>query len=136
MKILLLEDHRFFGDELEEYFRIDLGAQVCYAHNYEEAVGMINTATEAYDFSFLDILLQNGKTGIDIVSKYEARLGKIMFITGCIDQATLQRIEKYCSASKSEVIWPKIEKFMAGEKVSLSASYFASDLAQFEAMSA
>lgn len=119
MKVLLLEDHNFFGDEIAEYLRDEMKADVSYAHTYDEAALMIEQRGP-FDFSFLDIILQNGKTGIDIVNNYEQRLGKIMFITGCIDQATLERIKDYSSASKLYEIWPKLKAFVDGQIVNIN----------------
>lgn len=120
MRILLLEDHNFFGDEVAEYLHDDLHYEVCYAHNYDQAIDLINQY-DHFDYSFIDVLLQNGRTGIDVVSNYEKQLGKIMFITGCADTPTLDRIKKYASASKLFEIWPKIQCFLKGEKVSITS---------------
>jgi DNA-binding NtrC family response regulator len=118
MNILLVEDHGFFGNEINEYF-LRQKHTVAYASNYLDAVAKIK-ASAPFDFCFIDVLLQNGRTGIDIVNEFEPKLGRIMFITGCIDEDILKRISKYSSATKRQEIWPKIEKFMDGETVRIS----------------
>ena len=118
MNILLVEDHNFFGDEINEYL-LAKKHTVAYASTYLDAIAKIK-ASAPFDFCFIDVLLQNGRTGIDIVNEFEPKLGRIMFITGCINEGILKRIENYCSATKREVIWPKIEKFMNGEMVRIS----------------
>lgn len=131
MNILLVEDHGFFGDEINEYF-LEKKHTVAYASNYVDAVAKIKTSAP-FDFCFIDVLLQNGRTGIDIVNEFESKLGRIMFITGCINEDILKRIDKYCSATKRQVIWPKIEKFMNGETVRISDS--ASSTAELPSIS-
>jgi len=118
MKILLVEDHSFFGNEINEYL-VNKKHDVSYAATYVKAVAAIKE-NGPFDFSLLDVLLQNGKTGIDIVSLFEARLGRIMFITGCISEDVIKSISPYSSATKREVIWPKIDRFMNGEIVRIS----------------
>jgi DNA-binding response OmpR family regulator len=121
MKILLLEDHSFFASELVEYFNEDTKFEVVYVKSYKEAVAAIDTHTY-FDYSILDVILQNGKTGIDIAKSYAPQLGKIMFLTGCTDQATLGALRNYIVVSKLEVIWPKLELFFTDKLKALGES--------------
>jgi response regulator RpfG family c-di-GMP phosphodiesterase len=111
-RALVVEDHSYFGNEIVSFLKEDCAFDVVYAANYLDAVKALQT-TE-FDFSFLDILLQNGKTGVDIAENFRKKLGKIMFITGCVDDTVLSRIKDYASASKLCEIWPLLEKFVAG----------------------
>jgi DNA-binding NarL/FixJ family response regulator len=121
MKILLLEDHSFFASELVEYFNEDTKFEVVYVKSYKEAVAAIETHTQ-FNYSILDVILQNGKTGIDIAKTYNSQLGKIMFLTGCTDQATLSALRNYIVVSKLEVIWPKLELFFTDKLKTLGES--------------
>lgn len=119
MKALLLEDHSFFGDEIKEYLVEEHKCDVSHAHTYDEAIKLIKEHGP-FEFSFLDILLQNGRTGIDIVNAFEKDLGKVLFVTGCVGDETLDRIKQYNSVSKLHEIWPKIESFLGGNRVSIT----------------
>jgi DNA-binding NarL/FixJ family response regulator len=121
MKILLLEDHSFFASELVEYFNEDTEFEVVYVKSYKEAVAALDIHKQ-FDYSILDVILQNGKTGIDIAKTYDTRLGKIMFLTGCTDQATLSALRNYIVVSKLEVIWPKLELFFADKLRAINES--------------
>jgi CheY-like chemotaxis protein len=114
MKILLLEDHAFFASELIEYFQEDTVWEVVYAKSYKEAITAIETHKK-FDFSILDVILQNGKTGLDVAKLHKEELGSIMFLTGCCDATTLNALQEYIVVSKLEVIWPKLESFFKGE---------------------
>jgi CheY-like chemotaxis protein len=112
-KVLIVEDHSYFATELIAYLREDRLFDVVYASNFSDAVSALD-GNSSFDFSILDILLQNGKTGVDIVEKFKNKLGRILFVTGCVDEAVLNKIEDYASASKLHEIWPPLEKFLAG----------------------
>lgn len=113
MKVFLLDDHQFFATEIIEYLTEEKGCEVFYAQSYKEAEQIIHTHGP-FDFSFLDVLLQNGKTGILFASEYEKYLGNIMFITGCVDKYTLDKLEDYACASKLFLLWDKIDSFLDG----------------------
>lgn len=112
-KVLIVEDHSFFAEELIEYLRDDCFYEVVHASNFLDAVRLIKKEN-GFDFSILDILLQNGKTGVDIAEKFKDQLGRILFVTGCVDEAVLNKIENYASTSKLHEIWSPLEKFLAG----------------------
>lgn len=113
MKILYLEDHEFFASEIIEFLE-DEGHDVHYASNYSDAEKIVLEQEDPFDCSLLDVILQNGKTGILFAEEYGDALGRIMFITGTPDKATLDAMEKYSSASKMFLIWDKIDCFING----------------------
>lgn len=112
-KVLIVEDHSYFAKELIEYLQDDCSYEVVHASNFLDAVKLIKKENK-FDFSILDILLQNGKTGVDIAERFKDQLGHIMFVTGCVDEAVLNKIENYASTSKLHEIWSPLEKFLAG----------------------
>lgn len=114
MKILILEDHAFFASEIIEYFQEDTEIEGVYAKSYKEAIAAIEKHKK-FDFSILDVILQNGKTGIDVARLHKEELGTIMFLTGCCDTTTLNALQEYIVVSKLEIIWPKLEQFIKGE---------------------
>jgi DNA-binding response OmpR family regulator len=107
LKVLYLEDHEFFSIDIIEYLK-EAGHEVFYAKTYAEAEALIET-NKTFNVSIIDVILQNGKTGIHFVSKHEDKLGKIMFLTGCIDQPTLDKLSKWNFASKRDIIWDKLD---------------------------
>lgn len=116
MRILLLDDHSFYADEIYEGLT-EMGYNVEYAHNYKEADALMKL-NNTYDCCLLDIILQNGKTGIGFAELYESRIGRVMFITGCDDRITVDAIannSKYASASKNYNIWKPLKSFLNGE---------------------
>lgn len=119
-RVLLLEDHKYFAVEIREFLEDDCGYTVVYAANYADACRAIKKYGY-FDYALLDILLQNGKTGVDLAEKYSKRLGRIMFITGCVDETILSRIDGYASASKLQEVWTPLEDFLAGKKPQLDA---------------
>jgi DNA-binding response OmpR family regulator len=131
MKILLLEDHSFFATELVDYFIEETNYEVCYAKSYKEAVLALDKHGP-FDYTILDVILQNGKTGLDLVRGHKDKLGKIMFLTGCSDDTTLNTLQEYIVVSKLEVIWPKLEEFFKDElkplKFSSSGAYLTQDV--------
>lgn len=112
MKIFYLEDHEFFASEVIEYLE-EKGHEVYYATCYKQAQSMIKKGGN-FDCSFLDVILQNGKTGILFAEEYKENLGRVMFITGTPDKSTLEAIERYSSASKLFTIYDKIDEFLNG----------------------
>lgn len=111
MKILYLEDHEFFASEIIEYIEEDTQHDVYYAKTYQEAEKLLQEH-KSFDASILDVILQNGKTGLLLAETYDARLGKIMFVTGCTDNITINAISKYKHIAKIEVIWDKLNEFL------------------------
>lgn len=110
LKVFYLEDHEFFSVDIIEYLR-ELGHEVYYAKTYAEAEAIINEV-QNFDVSIVDVILQNGKTGIHFVSKHEGNLGKIMFLTGCVDSQTLDKLTKWQVASKRDVIWDTLDTLL------------------------
>lgn len=119
-RVLLVEDHSFFSNEVKEFLEEECDTSVSTATSFLEAVKIIKKS-RPFDFSFLDILLQNGKTGVDLVEKYKEKLGRVMFITGCIDETVLNKIKEHASVSKMTEIWPKLEEFISGGKPKITA---------------
>ena len=101
------------ANEVKEFLEEECNAKVSVASSYIEASKMIKK-NRPFDFSFLDILLQNGKTGVDLLERHKEKLGRVMFITGCIDETVLNKIREHASVSKMTEIWPKIEDFLSG----------------------
>lgn len=118
--VLLVEDHTYFASEIRDFLETDCGFNVVYATNYADACRAIKKYAP-FKYSFLDILLQNGKTGVDIVEKYKHELGRIIFVTGCVDETILHKISNYASASKLQEIWPKLESFIEGQDPKIDA---------------
>jgi response regulator of citrate/malate metabolism len=116
MKILYLEDHAFFGDSIYEILVQDFPEhQIDYATSYAQAEARI--LNNKYDISLLDVILQNGKTGIHFTEKYNMDLGKILFITGCKDELTLKALAKYTYTGKNITVYETIKDFIkANEK--------------------
>lgn len=112
MKVLLLEDHNFFASDLIEYFKEDTDFDLVYVKSFKEAVEAIEKHGY-FDYSILDVILQNGKTGMDIVKTFKNKIGKFMFLTGCTDQATLNTLSEYIVVSKLDIIWPKLDLFFS-----------------------
>ena len=118
MKILIVDDHKFYVNELLEKLRED-GHNVHYAKNYLEAQSIIDQNPQ-FDISLLDVILQNGRTGLHLAEEYGTKLGRIMFVTGCNDDTTIKAIStKYASASKILSIWGPLKEFMNGGKPSI-----------------
>lgn len=111
MKIFYLEDHTFFASEVIEYLQEE-GHEVHYAVSYKEAQEVVNNGP--FDCTLLDVILQNGKTGILFAEEYADQLGRIMFITGTPDKSTLNAMSRYSSASKLFLIYDKLEEFLSG----------------------
>ena len=107
LKVLYLEDHEFFSIDIIEYIK-ESGHEVFYAKTYAEAESLMEN-NKSFNAAIIDVILQNGKTGIHFVTKHEADLGKIMFLTGCIDQPTLDKLSKWGVASKRDIIWDRID---------------------------
>lgn len=110
LKVFYLEDHEFFSVDIIEYLQ-EAGHQVYYAKTYAEAEKLVEKVG-SFDVSIVDVILQNGKTGIHFVSKYEPILGKIFFLTGCIDQPTIDKISKWKYASKREFDWEMLDEII------------------------
>jgi len=111
MKILYLEDHEFFASEIIEHITEDTPHTVYYAKTYQEAETLLEEH-KMFDASIIDIILQNGKTGLLLAETYTTRLGDIMFVTGCTDNITLNAISKYEYVAKMDVIWDRLNKFL------------------------
>ena len=115
MKILILDDHSFYANEINEYLT-EMGYKVFFAKNYHDGE-LITRKYGPFDISLLDVILQNGKTGIGFANINEDKLGRIMFITGCNDKTTVEAITnntRYASASKQNNIWKPLKAFLNG----------------------
>ena len=77
----------------------------------------MESSEKCWDFGLIDIILQNGKTGLLFTEKYSHRIKKIMYVTGCVDEPTIDAMNNspHASASKAVVIWETLERFLHGE---------------------
>jgi len=115
MKILYLEDHAFFGDSVRDILLTDFPEhKIDYATSYSNAESLMRDNN--YDISILDVILQNGKTGIHFAEKYSHTLGNILFVTGCKDELTLKALEKYKYINKDLKV---IKEFIATKYASI-----------------
>ena len=111
MKILYLEDHVFYGDEMYKTLHKELSNHtVDYATNYAQAESFM--IEKSYDISLLDVILQNGRTGIHFAEQYQQKLGRILFITGCKDEPTLEALKHYEYIPKSTKSLNLIREFL------------------------
>ncbi len=112
-KILILEDHKFYIKEIIDELQ-DQGYTIDHATRYQQAEELIQKNT--YDFAILDVILQNGKTGLHFAEKYSSKINKITFLTGCVDDVTLDAITRtpHASMMKGPTIWDTLEEFLAG----------------------
>lgn len=112
MKILCLEDHQFYAGEIIEQLR-EQKHDVDYADSWEDAERLMKNG-KIYDVSILDVILKNGKTGVLFAEKWNENLGRILFITGCIDDITIKTVNKWSAISKMGIVWKKLEHFLSG----------------------
>jgi DNA-binding response OmpR family regulator len=110
-KVLFLDDHAFWSGEIIEYLRDDKGLEVHAAQSYSEAEALLKKEGH-FDMSILDVILQNGKTGLLLAENYKSQLGRIIFITGCNDQSTKIALENYEHVHKLDNIWDTLENFI------------------------
>lgn len=114
MKILYLEDHAFFGDSVIDILLTDFPEHsIDYATSYASAEILMRN--NKYDISILDVVLQNGKTGIHFAENYTVALGKVLFITGCKDELTLKALEKYNYINKDLRVIKVIKEFITNK---------------------
>lgn len=113
MKILYLEDHTFFASEILEYLRDDLKYDVVHADGWDSVKKILDSG-KTFDISILDVILKNGKTGVQVAETWENQLGRIVFITGCSDEATIKALDKYSSISKLTPVWVPLSDFISG----------------------
>ncbi len=69
-RILVIDDEESIRFTLD-IFLSDEGYEVTTASNHDEAISCINTS--AFDLVFADILLPDGKTGIDVLKEIKQR---------------------------------------------------------------
>jgi DNA-binding response OmpR family regulator len=112
MKILCLEDHRFYAGEVIEYLK-EQKHEVDYADNWEDAEKFMKSGKE-YEISIMDVILKNGKTGVLFAEKWNTKLGRILFITGCVDEITIKTVNKWSAISKMGVVWKQLNHFISG----------------------
>jgi CheY-like chemotaxis protein len=110
-KVLFLDDHTFWSVEIIEYLRDDKGLEVHYAQSYNEAVAIMKKE-KSFDMSILDVILQNGKTGLLFAETFKENLGNIIFITGCNDQTTNTALESYNHVHKLDNVWEALDAFI------------------------
>jgi DNA-binding NarL/FixJ family response regulator len=111
MNILYLEDHNFFGDSINQILKEDYPEHnIFYATTYAQAEEFMRK--HSFKISILDVVLQNGKTGIHFVEKYSSSLGGILFVTGCKDESTLKALEKYNHIEKNIEVLNNIKQFI------------------------
>jgi len=117
MKVLLLEDHTFFAKEIIEYIKMFLdkgNIEIHYASTYKEAESLLSKNTK-FDYTILDVQLQNGRNGIEFADQNKKDIGKVMFITGCVEPEVLSILDskKYYYISKQSLLWEPITKFLS-----------------------
>ena len=113
MRILYLEDHTFFASEIIEYLEEDMGYDVVHKDSWESVKESLERG-ERFDISILDVILKNGKTGVQVAETWTTQLGRILFITGCTDEATIKAIDSYSSISKLTQVWEPLIHFIKG----------------------
>lgn len=115
-KIFYLEDHVFYANIIVPRLRKQ-GYEIVHCLNYKCAEEAMNNG-EIFDYALLDVVLTNGKTGIHFAEKYSSRFGKILFITGCRDNLTLETLfnKNYNSVSKQYEIWNDLDTFLTTDK--------------------
>lgn len=112
LNIFILDDHEFYCLDIIEYLR-EMKHNVVYIKSFKDAIAYFQEhPQQMFDFSLIDIILSNGKTGVHFVSQYEQRLGKILFITGCVDENTLQTIQKWDFVNKQDNVLEKIDMYI------------------------
>ena len=117
MKILFLEDHSFFAKEIIDYIQLFLNEKseidIYYANTYKEAVALLEKHKN-FDRAILDVQLQNGRNGIEFADMNRSKIGKILFMTGCIEPQILGTLEekKYQYISKQALLWDTLTKFI------------------------
>lgn len=111
-KILFLEDHQFWANEVIEFLRDDLGYEVKFVTSYSECHKLLEADPTIYDYSIVDLILQNGKSGMDIVQKYKSKMGRIVFVTSCIDKPSLDTIKAYPSIAKIDEVLSPLKRFL------------------------
>lgn len=119
MKILILEDHTFFAKEVIQYIQMFLNKgdmEVVYANTYKEAEAAM-VLHKKFDNAILDVQLQNGHNGIEFADKNNKNLGKILFITGCIEPHILNTLTEktYKYISKQSLLWGTLTQFLKRE---------------------
>lgn len=113
MKILYLEDHEFYAVDIVKFLK-KLNHEVVWCQSYKEFKKHIED-NQFFDCSILDMVLQNGKTGLELAETYSHNLGRVMFLTGCVDKIILDNIIKnYPSANKMIIPKEKIKQFLDG----------------------
>lgn len=114
MKVFYLEDHEFYAEDVIALLQKE-GHDVVYASSYKECLDILEN--ETFDCAILDVILQNGKTGLQLAEDYGDKLGRIMFLTGCVDKATIDTVvSRYPSANKLFNSVGKIREFLKGGK--------------------
>ncbi|MCS7317589.1 MAG: hypothetical protein NZZ41_04660 [Candidatus Dojkabacteria bacterium] len=109
MRFLILDDHEFYCRDLIEYITL-AKQEVYFAKNFREGVEIMEkNPSLVFDVSFIDIILNNGKTGLHFISRYESRLGKIIILTGCIDDNTLETVKKWEVINKADNVLEKLD---------------------------
>ena len=97
LKIFYLEDHLIYAksvkDIIEEVLQ-DAGIdyKIFYASDYRTAQKLISVYGE-FTHSLIDVMLQNGKNGLELYEKNKSLLLNPLFITGNIDNATIDTLE-------------------------------------------
>lgn len=129
MKVFYLEDHEFYAEDVIALLQKE-GHEVTYVSNYKDCVEILKN--NKFDCSILDVILQNGKTGLQLAEDYKNNLGRIMFLTGCVDKATLDTvISRYPSANKLFNSVGKIKEFLKGGYPTIDNEAEIMDMNQF-----
>ena len=112
MKIFYLEDHGFYAVDIIKFLKMK-GHEVVWCDNYYDSINILEE--NKFDCSILDIILQNGKTGLQLASEHKQNLGRVMFLTGCVDKSTLDNVVSlYPTANKIIRSLEKVNEFING----------------------
>ncbi len=115
--IFYLEDHDFFADIIIRGLEME-GYTVYHCNNYYDAEKYINKYGP-FQYSILDIILKNGKNGINFAEKHHDKLGKFIFLTGCKDESTIRTLTmyNYPSLSKMYEVMEDLVNFIEKEQI-------------------
>jgi DNA-binding response OmpR family regulator len=114
MHIFYLEDHEFFAEEVIEYLQ-EIGHCVTFVSSWEDAQRELSKGSK-FDMSILDVILKNGKTGFQFAEQWKENLGRILFLTGCVDDVTINAVNRYGAISKLTKFRTPLKMFIDGEK--------------------
>lgn len=111
MRFFILDDHEFYCNDIIDYLK-EKGQEVFFAQTYQDACKIISKI-DRIDVSFIDIILNNGKTGLHFLSLWEYKLGTVFILTGCVDAHTLDKVKKWKVIQKADNILDIIDEIIS-----------------------